>query len=60
LGYAKDKTARSASAFLKNISRACPVRIQKLLTDNGKEFTDRLFSRDKQASGRSINCAPRL
>jgi transposase InsO family protein len=27
------------------------VRIRKLLTDNGKEFTDRLFSRDKQVSG---------
>jgi hypothetical protein len=34
--------------------------------DNGKEFTDRLFSRDKKANGRptasmsSTNCVPRL
>jgi transposase InsO family protein len=48
----EDKTAKSARAFLQNLSLACPIRIQKILTDNGKEFTDRLFSRDKQASGR--------
>jgi transposase-like protein len=48
----EDKTARSARAFLKNLSRACPVRLQKILTDNGKEFTDRLFCRNKEASGR--------
>jgi transposase InsO family protein len=47
----EDKTARNASAFLKNLSLACPVRIQKILMDNGKEFTDRLLYRDKQASG---------
>jgi phosphopantetheinyl transferase (holo-ACP synthase) len=29
-----------------------PDRLQKILTDNGKEFTDRLFaSRERQASG---------
>jgi transposase InsO family protein len=47
----EDKTAKSASAFLQNLSLACPIRIQKILTDNGKEFTDRLLCRDKQASG---------
>jgi transposase InsO family protein len=47
----EDKTARSASAFLKNLSLACPVRIQKILTNSGKEFTDRLLYCDKQASG---------
>lgn len=47
----EDKTARSAAAFLENLARACPIRIRKILTDNGKEFTDRLFSRNKEASG---------
>lgn len=47
----EDKSARSARAFLQNLVRACPIRIQKLLTDNGKEFTDRLLYRDKRASG---------
>jgi hypothetical protein len=40
------KTARSASTFLKT-SPWPPVHIQKILTDNGKEFTDRLLCRDK-------------
>jgi hypothetical protein len=47
----EDKTARGARTFPQNLAHACPIRVQKLLTDNGKEFTDRLFSRDKQASG---------
>jgi transposase InsO family protein len=40
----KNKTAASAKAFLNAVHKACPMRIQKVLTDNGKEFTDRLFA----------------
>jgi transposase InsO family protein len=39
-----DKTAASARRFLKALHKACPLRIKTLLTDNGKEFTDRLFA----------------
>lgn len=47
-----NKTAASAQAFLKAVHKACPIKINKLLTDNGKEFTDRLFaSREREASG---------
>ena len=47
-----DKTAASARSFLKALHKACPLHIVKLLTDNGKEFTDRLFaSRERQPSG---------
>ena len=47
-----DKTAASARSFLKALHKACPINIVKLLTDNGKEFTDRLFaSRERQPSG---------
>ena len=36
----------------KALHKACPIKIQKLLTDNGKEFTDRLFaSREREPSG---------
>ena len=46
------KTAASARSFLRALHQACPVRITRLLTDNGKEFTDRLFaSRERQPSG---------
>jgi len=47
-----NKSAASARAFLKALAKACPIKITKLLTDNGKEFTDRLFgARDCQPSG---------
>ena len=35
------KTAESARAFLKNLVEKAPFSISKVLTDNGKEFTDR-------------------
>ncbi|SFD82896.1 Transposase and inactivated derivatives, IS30 family [Thiohalospira halophila DSM 15071] len=47
-----DKSASTARRFLRKLHKACPVRIRTLLTDNGKEFTDRLFGvRAKGASG---------
>lgn len=47
-----NKCAVSARAFLKALHKACPLKITRLLTDNGKEFTDRLFgSKDRQPSG---------
>ena len=47
-----DQTAASARAFLKALHQACPIKITTLLTDNGKEFTDRLFaSREREPSG---------
>jgi len=47
-----DKSARSATAFLTALHRACPIKITRILTDNGKEFTDRLGGRrGREASG---------
>ena len=37
------KTAANARRFLRDLERTCPMRIRTILTDNGKEFTDRLF-----------------
>jgi len=34
---------------LRDLERACPIRIRMVLTDNGKEFTDRLFGLRKRA-----------
>lgn len=39
-----DKSARAAKAFLAALARAAPFRIATLLTDNGKEFTDRFVT----------------
>ena len=35
------KTAEDASSFLKNLIEKAPFVISRILTDNGKEFTDR-------------------
>jgi transposase InsO family protein len=36
-----NKSARAASDFLARAIAACPAKVTKVLTDNGKEFTDR-------------------
>jgi transposase InsO family protein len=35
------KSSKSAESFLKNLVKKIPFTITKILTDNGKEFTDR-------------------
>ena len=48
-----NKTAASARDFLKDLQQTCPIKITKILTDNGKEFTDRLFS-SRESSGNHL------
>ncbi len=38
------KSAANARKFLKTLHKACSIKIKHILTDNGKEFTDRLFA----------------
>ncbi len=46
-----NKSAASALAFFNALAKACPIKITKLPTDNGKEFTDRLFgAKNRQPS----------
>jgi transposase InsO family protein len=46
------KTATNARCFLKELASACPMKIRKILTENGKEFTDRLFAlRQREPTG---------
>ena len=46
------KTAANARRFLRDLDRAAPMKITRVLTDNGKEFTDRLFGlRRRPATG---------
>lgn len=48
-----NKSASSARAFLNALHKACPIKMTRLLTDNGKEFTDRLFAnKEREASGK--------
>ena len=47
-----NKTAAADRSFLNAVAKAAPFKIKTLLTDNGKEFTDRLFGKHvKDASG---------
>ena len=59
----KSKTAANARRFLRDLERACPMRIRTILTEraidgaigsspmaSGKEFTDRLFGLRKRAA----------
>ena len=48
-----DKSARSARSFLNAVIKAAPFKIKKVLTDNGKEFTDRFTSQgERNPTGR--------
>lgn len=50
--FVQIKTDMTACSFLQLLHKACPFNIQKLLTDNGNEFTDRLFvSWERKPSG---------
>jgi len=44
------KTAANARPFLRDLDRAAPMKITRVPTDNGKEFTDRLFGLRKRAA----------
>ena len=46
----KSRTVANARRFLRDLERACPLRIRTVLTDNGKEFTDRRFGLRKRAA----------
>ena len=51
----RHKTAAAARAFLQALHKACPIKISHILTDNGKEFTDRLFAnKQRQATGNHL------
>src|SRR6056297_1028739 len=43
------QTAANARRFLRDLDRAAPMKITRVLTDNGKAFTDRLFGLRKRS-----------
>jgi transposase InsO family protein len=46
----KARTAANARRCLRDLERACPIRIRMILTDNGKAFTDRRFGLRRRAA----------
>lgn len=51
--YANQSQA-SSTDFLRRLHAAAPMRIDKLLTDNGSQFTDRFTTQGKKPSGNHI------
>lgn len=50
-----DKSAQSSAKFLDHLIVNCPIKINKILTDNGKEFTDRFTKKgEKVPSGKHL------
>jgi len=49
-----DKTAESANSFLESVIDYFPFEITKILTDNGKEFTDKFNNKSKKPTGKHI------
>ncbi len=50
-----DKTALSAKLFLKSVIKNAPIKIEKILTDNGKEFTDKYCATgERKPTGRHL------
>jgi transposase InsO family protein len=47
-----DQSEASSCDFLWRLHEAAPMKISKLLTDNGSQFTDRFTGKTKKASGR--------
>ena len=43
-----DKTAQGTQGFVERLAKACPFKIEKILTDNGKEFTDRFTAQGER------------
>jgi transcriptional regulator of met regulon len=50
-----DQTGSSRD-FLLKVTKACPVKIVKLLTDNGSQFTDRFTSKTKKNQATASTC----
>jgi transposase-like protein/transposase len=47
-----DQSECSATDFLYRLNKASPVKIEKILTDNGTQFTDRFRTKDKKPTGK--------
>lgn len=49
-----DQSEASSVDFLTRLERAAPMKITKLLTDNGSQFTDRFTSKKRKPSGKHV------
>jgi hypothetical protein len=55
-----EMTETSSVDFLRRLTLASPIKISKILTDNGSQFTDRFTTKDKKPGGKhafDVACA---
>jgi len=50
----KDQTERGSTDFLRRLHQVAPMKISKILTDNGSQFTDRFTARQRVPSGKHV------
>lgn len=50
----KDQSEASSADFVRRLHQAAPMKITKLLTDNGSQFTDRFTGRHRIPSGKHV------
>jgi transposase InsO family protein len=50
----RDQSDDSSVDFLRRLQRVAPMKIEKLLTDNGSQFTDRFTSKTRTPTGRHV------
>ncbi|CAF0705213.1 hypothetical protein MPNT_90005 [Candidatus Methylacidithermus pantelleriae] len=53
LAVKRAKTQAATRSFLHALAKAAPVKIRTILTDNGKDFTDRVFGQAAKDATRS-------
>ena len=49
-----NQSEKSSADFLRRLHGAAPMKIEKLLTDNGSQFTDRFTAKGKEPSGTHV------
>ena len=54
LAIYNDQTEASSTHFLRSLMKVAPMKITKILTDNGSQFTDRFTARTKAPSGQHL------
>ncbi len=56
----RDSCPQKCIDFLAKVKTTCPIKICKLLTDNGSQFTDRFTSKSKKKEPRGKHVFDRL
>jgi len=54
VGIYADQSELSSTHFLRSLHKAAPMKITKVLTDNGSQFTDRFTSRGRTPTGQHL------